>query len=57
MNQQQAIEAAARAVIEHGGADCLTDPQIPCDAMGLALELGATHEDIAAAMKRQRAAD
>lgn len=55
MNQQQAVEAAARAVIEHGGPDCLTDPRIPCDAMAVALDLGATHEDIRAEMKRQRA--
>lgn len=54
MNQQQAVQEAARAVIEHGGPDCLTDPHIPCDAMARALALGATHADIAAEMKRQR---
>ncbi|MFE6079988.1 hypothetical protein [Streptomyces virginiae] len=55
MDQQQAVEEAARAVIEHGGPDCLTDPHIAVAAMGRAISLGATHSDIAAEMKRQRA--
>jgi uncharacterized protein (DUF433 family) len=54
MEQQTAVEAAARAVIEHGGPDCLTDPHIPVEAMGHALDAGATHDDIAAEMRRQR---
>lgn len=54
MDQQQAIEAAARAVIEHGGPDCLTDPHTASDAMGAAIALGATHDDIRAEMQRQR---
>lgn len=56
MDRQQAIEAAARAVIEHGGPECRTDPHIACDAMKTALDLGATHDDIEAEMKRQRGA-
>ncbi|MFF4576905.1 hypothetical protein ACFY15_00610 [Streptomyces sp. NPDC001373] len=55
MDQQQAVAAAARAVIEHDGPACLTDPRIPCDAMARALDLGATHEDIHAEIQRQRA--
>jgi hypothetical protein len=54
MDQQQAVQEAARAVIEHGGPDCLTDPHIPLEAMGRALDAGATHDDIAAEMRRQR---
>ncbi|MEU9000522.1 hypothetical protein [Streptomyces sp. NPDC048551] len=54
MNRQQAITEAARSVIEHGGPECRTDPQIPCAAMDRALGLGATHEDIRAEMRRQR---
>ncbi|MFD9569976.1 hypothetical protein ACFWBI_09040 [Streptomyces sp. NPDC059982] len=54
MDRQQAVTEAARAVIEHGGPECRTDPQIPCAAMDHALSLGATHEDIQAEMRRQR---
>ncbi|MBD9721949.1 hypothetical protein PV755_09420 [Streptomyces caniscabiei] len=54
MDKQQAVQEAARAVIDHGGPDCLTDPHIPLNAMGAALTAGATHDDIAAEMKRQR---
>lgn len=56
MDRQQAIEAAARAVIEHGGPECLTDPRTVRDAMNAAFDLGATHDDITAEMKRQRGA-
>jgi hypothetical protein len=56
MDRQQAIENAARAVIEHGGPDCRTDPRTVTDAMTAALDLGATHDDISAEMKRQRGA-
>lgn len=55
MNKQEAIRAAAKAVIEHGGPECRTDPHIPLEAMGRAYELGATGDDIAAEMARQRA--
>ncbi|MFB6809426.1 hypothetical protein [Streptomyces sp. NPDC056387] len=55
MNQQQAIEAAARAVIEHGGSPCRTDPRIPMAAIDEALILGATREDIDVEVQRQRA--
>ncbi|MDX2700576.1 hypothetical protein [Streptomyces ipomoeae] len=51
---QQAIEEAALAVLEHGGPDCLTDPHTPLEAMGRALDAGATHDDIAAEISRQR---
>lgn len=54
MDTQQAVQDAARAVIEHGGPECLTDPHIPLEAMGQALDAGATHDDIAAEIQRQR---
>lgn len=54
MDRQQAIETAAREVLAHSGPDCLTDPHIPLNAMGAALDAGATHTDIAAEMQRQR---
>ncbi|MDX3162420.1 hypothetical protein PV516_01215 [Streptomyces scabiei] len=54
MDKTQAVQEAARAVIDHGGPDCLTDPHIPLAAMGAALDAGATHDDIAAEMQRQR---
>ena len=56
MHQQQAVEEAAREVLSHGGPECLTDPHIPLAAMGRALAAGATHDDIAAEMERQRGA-
>ncbi|MEU0627725.1 hypothetical protein [Streptomyces sp. NPDC005989] len=54
MNKQTAIETAAREVLAHGGPDALTDPHIATEAMGRALGLGATHDDIRAEMARQR---
>lgn len=54
MNKDQAIEQAARDVLAHGGPDCLTDPHIATTSMSRALDLGASHGDIAAEMKRQR---
>ncbi|MGK5497556.1 hypothetical protein [Streptomyces sp. URMC 125] len=54
MSRQQAVEEAACAVITHGGPECRTDPHIPVEAMGRALDAGATHDDIAAEMRRQR---
>lgn len=54
MDKQTAIETAAREVIAHGGPDALTDPHIATEAMGRALALGATHDDIRAEMARQR---
>lgn len=56
MDKQQLVAEAAREVIAHGGPDCLTDPRISVEAMGRALEAGATHDDIAAEMRRQRGA-
>ena len=52
--RQQAVENAAREVIAHGGPAALTDPHQALDAMGTALNLGATHQDIADEMKHQR---
>ncbi|MEU6614466.1 hypothetical protein [Streptomyces parvus] len=54
MDRQQAVQETARAVLAHGGPAARTDPQIPTTAMGRALNLGATHADIAAEMRRQR---
>lgn len=51
-----AIAEAAAAVIEHGGPDSLTDPHVAVEAMGRALDLGATHRDIAEEIHRQRGA-
>jgi hypothetical protein len=56
MTRQEAVEEAARAVREHGGPDCLTDPHIPTRAIDRALQLGATHRDIELEIKRQRTA-
>ncbi|MFE9018120.1 hypothetical protein ACFYNL_06030 [Streptomyces sp. NPDC007808] len=56
MDQQKAIEEAAREVLAHGGPDCRTDPHIATEAMGRALDAGATHDCIAAEMRRQRGA-
>lgn len=56
MDKQKAIEEAAREVLAHGGPDCLTDPRQVADAMGRALDAGATQDDIAAEMRRQRGA-
>lgn len=55
MNRRQtAVEEAARALIEHGGPECRTDPHVATRAMARALDLGATHDDITAEMRRQR---
>ncbi|MFD7980215.1 hypothetical protein [Streptomyces sp. NPDC059071] len=52
--RQEAVENAAREVLAHGGPAALTDPQLAVNAMGAALDAGATHRDIADAMQRQR---
>lgn len=54
MDRQKAVEEAARAVLEHGGPKCLTDPHVAAAAMSRALDAGATHADIAAEVRRQR---
>lgn len=54
MDKQTAVEEAARAVLEHGGPEARTDPHAVVDAMGMALDMGATHHDISAEMARQR---
>jgi alkylhydroperoxidase/carboxymuconolactone decarboxylase family protein YurZ len=53
-SKDQLIENAAREVIAHGGPACLTDPHQVLVAMNAALDAGATHDDIVAAMKRSR---
>ncbi|MFE2912836.1 hypothetical protein [Kitasatospora indigofera] len=57
MNRAEATANAAREILAHGGPDCLTDPHIGLAAMSRALDLGATHDDITAEMRRQRAAN
>jgi hypothetical protein len=52
--KQDAVAEAARAVIEHGGPEWRTDPHIALEAMGRAYDLGATGDDIADEMRRQR---
>ncbi|MFC8862668.1 hypothetical protein [[Kitasatospora] papulosa] len=54
MNLQQAVEDAARATIAHGGPEARTDPDEVLAAIETALNSGATHDDIAAEMLRQR---
>lgn len=54
MDKQTAIETAAAELLAHGGPACRTDPHIPLDAMRAALDAGATQDDIAAEMRRQR---
>jgi hypothetical protein len=57
MTKEQAVQAAAAAVLDHGGPLALTDPKIGLQLMGEALDLGATHRDITDEMKRQRGAE
>ncbi|MGW0736337.1 hypothetical protein [Streptomyces sp. NPDC002851] len=52
--EQSAVEAAAEAVLGHGGPECRTDPHTVLDAIGAALKAGSTHDDIAAELRRQR---
>lgn len=54
MDKQQAIAAAAAAVLEHGGPECRTDPHIPVEAMSQARDAGATDAEIRAEIARQR---
>ena len=54
MDKDTAVKEAARAVLAHGGPECRTDPRGVMDAMGRALDADATHQDIAAEMRRQR---
>ncbi|MFI6700300.1 hypothetical protein ACIBJC_15205 [Streptomyces sp. NPDC050509] len=54
MDKTGAVREAAKAVLEHGGPEHRTDPLIPTRAIGAALNLGATHDDIRAEMARQR---
>lgn len=45
-----AVEAAARAVLEHGGPECRAAP----GGVVAAMDVGASHAEIAAEMRRQR---
>lgn len=54
MDQQAVQEAARHAIAHSGGPDAQTDPQQALDALAAALESGATPDDIAAEMLRQR---
>ncbi|WP_262705532.1 MULTISPECIES: hypothetical protein [Streptomyces] len=59
MTQDQrtaAVREAAREVLAHGGPECLTDPREVMQAVGRALDAGASNEDIKAEMRRQRGA-
>lgn len=53
-SKDQLIENAAREVIAYGGPQALTNPHQVVDAMSDALDAGASHDDIAAAMKQLR---
>ena len=55
-SRQQAVENAAREVIAYSGPSAITDAHQVVDAMGAALDAGATHQDIADEMRRQRTA-
>ncbi|MEU6535531.1 hypothetical protein [Streptomyces sp. NPDC047000] len=56
MDKKQAVKEAARELLAHGGPACRTDPHTALDAMRTALAAGATQDDIAAEMRRQRSA-
>ncbi|MFE2407102.1 hypothetical protein ACFXDE_02025 [Kitasatospora sp. NPDC059408] len=56
MTKEEAVSEAAREILAHGGPYCLTDPHIGLRAMGDAIALGATEDDIKAEMGRQREA-
>lgn len=56
MTRQEATQLAAREVLAHGGPDCLTDPRQVRRAMKQAHDLGVTHDELIAEMKRQRGA-
>jgi hypothetical protein len=49
-----AIQQAAAAVLGHAGPECRADPHIPMTAMGRALDLGATSQEIQDEIARQR---
>lgn len=54
MDKKTAVAEAARKILAHGRPACLTDPRRATDAMDRALDAGATHDDIAAEVRRQR---
>ncbi|MYR55538.1 hypothetical protein GTY54_04510 [Streptomyces sp. SID625] len=56
MDKQTVIDEAARELLAHGGPACLTDPHVPLAAVERAFEAGATADEIAAEMRRQRTA-
>ncbi|WP_224274056.1 hypothetical protein [Streptomyces sp. LS1784] len=49
MNKAEAIEAAAREVLDHSGPDCLTDRLTTLRAVDDAMALGITEDEIRAA--------
>jgi hypothetical protein len=53
-DRQTAIQHAARELLAHGGPAHRTDGHIAMNAMQQALDAGATRDDIAAEMRRQR---
>ncbi|MGA5820836.1 hypothetical protein ACPC54_23585 [Kitasatospora sp. NPDC094028] len=54
MTKNEAVREAAREILAHGGPNCSTDPHIGLRAMARAIDLGATEQEIQAAMCRQR---
>ncbi|MGE7437965.1 hypothetical protein [Kitasatospora sp. NPDC001175] len=52
MTKEDAIHAAAEAVIEHVTPEPSSDPHTAVRLMDQAINLGATHEDIAAEILR-----
>ena len=54
MDKQQAVEAAARGAIAHSDPNVATDPDQVLNAIEAARAAGATTDDIAAEMLRQR---
>ncbi|MFJ9448179.1 hypothetical protein ACIRRH_41145 [Kitasatospora sp. NPDC101235] len=49
MTKTEAIAAAAREVLAHGGPDCLTDRNIALRAVDNAMAMGVTEDEILAA--------
>jgi hypothetical protein len=54
MDKQTAIQTAARELLEHGGPSFRTDAETPMKEFRAALDTGATCDEIAAEMRRQR---
>ena len=54
MDKTTAVQHAARELLAHGGPAHHTNPHIAMNAMRATLDAGATSDDIAAEMRRQR---